>query len=211
MQKWRGGLRSFFEGGLEDSECRKKLNNRSAARHASNADRRNQRNTDVQVWLNADQQLNEGMTRIELKWKVNNQPRWPSNDDDEGLLKVVVRAKSPKARCESLKGTDFGVGAPSFGASAANFGWIPALLYKSSSTSNLNSPTKYKPFILPASFSCTATKAAMVGDVSSCHKTVVDYSAHHYQIFSHCKISGSLMSCTGAAFGDIARDVPISK
>jgi hypothetical protein len=90
MQKWRGGLRSFFEGGLEASECRKKWNYRSAARHASNADRRNQRNTDVQVWLSADQLLNEGVTRIELNWKVNYQPRWPSDDGDEGLLTVVV-------------------------------------------------------------------------------------------------------------------------
>ena len=36
-------------------------------RHASNADRKDRRNSDVQVCLSADQQLIEGVTRIELK------------------------------------------------------------------------------------------------------------------------------------------------
>jgi hypothetical protein len=60
----------------------------------------------------------------------------------------------------------------------------------------------HEPFILPPSISCTATKAAMMGDASNCHKTIIDYSAHHYQTFSHYKISGPLMSFTGAAFAN---------
>lgn len=140
MRKWRCSLRGF---------CREDWNIRNVGRNGIIFLQRDTPQMPIggtnviqtfRVWLNADQQLNEGVTRIELKWKVYNQPRWPSDDDDdEGLLKAVVREKSPKARCESLKGTGFGVGAPSFGASAANFGWMLALLYKSSSTS-LNSP-----------------------------------------------------------------------
>jgi len=163
------------------------------------------------VWLNADQQLNEGVTRIELKWKVYNQPRWPSDDDDdEGLLEVVAREKSPKARCESLKGTGFGVGAPSFGASAANFGWMLALLYKSLSTS-LNSPMSPSFSLLHSLVPRQKWRWWEMSPTVTRQLLIVDYSAHHYQIFSHCEISGSLMSCTGDAFGHIARDLPISK
>ncbi len=75
MRKWNSSLRNFCGGDLEDSESRKEMEFIvSAARLAANADRKGTRNTHARGRISADQQLTEGVTRIELILENQYQP-----------------------------------------------------------------------------------------------------------------------------------------
>lgn len=97
----------------------------------------------------------------------------------------------PENKIQSLKETGFGGGTPSFGASAANFGWRRTLLYN---LSILHRKHLHIPFPFMV---CTRTKAALLGDAFRRNEIIFHISC---QVFSPSNVGDFLISHTAAPF-----------